>query len=112
MMGEIMMAFGKADFGESAIAAFAGQKQSRDPRGISLKSQSKHIEHKRDMLLEIGRDARGGIHSRVCHRNAFSSFDSLFNLPNASEILVQVLPIPAIQFPFNCSVIFHHEIED
>ena len=111
-MGEIVMAFGEAKFGEGAVAAFPSEHQSGHTRGIGLEREQQHVEHEPNMFLETRRDSGRGIGCRVNHGHAFGFFDALLNLTHAGQILIELLPVASIELALQGAGILQHEIKD
>jgi hypothetical protein len=109
---KVVMAFRDAYLIEGPVAAFAGKQHGRDASRIGLECQQEHVEHQLNVAAEIGRNAIRRVRLRVNDRHPLSAFDALLDFADAGQILIQFLPVAAIEFLLQSIRIVHDEIED
>ena len=83
-----------------------------DAGGIGLEGEYHHVAHQRNVLIEIRRDARWGVHLRICHRHAFGLFDAPLDLSHARQVLVELLTIASIQLLLYCLRVLQNKIQN
>jgi hypothetical protein len=79
---------------------------------VSLEGQQQHVEHQRDVVGVIHGHAGRRIHVRVLHAHLGGALDSLLDLTHAGEVLVQFLPVAAVEARVHGLGVLEHVIED
>ena len=110
-MGEVVVALGEPDFGEGAVAAFPGEQERRDARGIGLEREREHVEHDGDVLAKF-RDAVRRVDVGIGDGHAFGPFDALLDFAHAGQVLVEFLAVAAAEFAFDGVGVVQDEIQD
>ena len=110
---QLVVAFGDADDPVLLLAALAGEHEGDDAGHVGLERQHHQVAHQAEVLRQVGRHLLrlDRVLGRLHRRQGLGAGDPQFQLADAGEVLVQLLPIGAAELVVQAPGVFQHGVE-
>ena len=113
VVGNVVVAFGDADFAEGAVGAVGGGHEADDAGGVGLEGEQHQVVHDPNVFAVFDGDPGGCVHARILWQaEALGFLDADFEFAHAGEVLVEFLLIARAELGLHGAGVVADEVED